>query len=128
MIFNASGDDLFVYLKFLKQKPDGSWEKPSLKEGKSIKLGIEESIQILAVFEKEAFEFSTFHSFKETKTPISFKWDTEEALGFWINAGERNKFLSAVQVEMFRLLLKHVIKEQVAYGTVPKAKEAYTGG
>ena len=36
-IQSSSKSDPFIFLKCIKKKPDNSWEKPSLGEGKAIK-------------------------------------------------------------------------------------------
>lgn len=127
MIFNADHDDLFFFLKFLVKKDSGVWEKPSQGEGKSVKFGIEEAIQILKVLRKELIKWTTFHSFKEIKTSISFAWKDETAQELWINVGQRSKGLVSHQVEIFKLILEHIIKEQIEFGTSkPYVKEETT--
>lgn len=37
-------DEPFIYLQCIKKKNDGTWEKPSLSEGKILRLTIEEII------------------------------------------------------------------------------------
>ena len=36
-IQSSSKSDSFIFFKCIKKKPDSSWEKPSLGEGKTIK-------------------------------------------------------------------------------------------
>jgi len=122
IILNSKKDDLAVWLKCIKRKPDGVWEKPSAGEGKSAKLGIEENIMILEVLNKRALNWTTYHSYGDAKTSISFSWEDEKATKLWINIGEYSKMLNKPQAELLRRLLNHIVKEQVEFGTVQKPK------
>ena len=42
-----SKQESIIFLHFFKQKANGAWEKPSEKEGKLIKLSLEEMVLIL---------------------------------------------------------------------------------
>lgn len=39
----------FFYLKFIKKRDNNTWEKPSLRQGKSIKFSLEDTALILRV-------------------------------------------------------------------------------
>jgi hypothetical protein len=123
VIFNAQATDLFVWLKFLRKKADGSWERPKNREGRSIKLGIEECVSILDVLNKRLLRWTTYHSFKDQKTSISFGWEDESAKKLWINLDDRKKMFSGSQIELFRRLLEHVVQEQVEQGTTTHYKK-----
>lgn len=64
-------EDPHIFLRFLKKKEDGSWEKPRNKEGKNIKLNMLELVALLAVCGKKSPKWSTVHKFGEETTPIS---------------------------------------------------------
>ncbi len=49
-------EEPFIFIRCLKRKEDGSWEKPSRKKGKVIKLSIEELIEILDILSKNKNE------------------------------------------------------------------------
>lgn len=51
------------------------------------------------------------------KTQISFKWEDGNNKKLWINIGSYSKMLNLAQIEIFRLLLKHIIKEKIKYAT-----------
>ena len=47
IIRSSSKTDDFIFVNCIKKKPDGSWEKPTQKEGKTVRLSLEEIIMIL---------------------------------------------------------------------------------
>jgi len=53
LLDSAEIDQPCLYLRFLKKKQDGSWEKPSQGQGKNIKLNLIEMIAILRIFRTE---------------------------------------------------------------------------
>ncbi|MFW9822944.1 MAG: hypothetical protein ACFFE4_08425 [Candidatus Thorarchaeota archaeon] len=108
-------------MKFIKKKGDGSWEKLSTREGKTIKLGLEEVIMILEVLKKKMKSWSTVHSFKEDKTQISVSWEGESKI--WFNVGDYPKMLTFAQIEILKLLIVHLLKEKIEFATtsdIPK--------
>ncbi|MFX1456608.1 MAG: hypothetical protein ACFFDB_14635 [Promethearchaeota archaeon] len=102
-------------MKFIKKKGDGSWEKLSTREGKTIKLGLEEVIMILEVLKKKMKSWSTVHSFNEDKTQISVSWEGESKI--WFNVGDYPKMLTFAQIEILKLLLLHLLKEKIEFAT-----------
>jgi len=46
LLNSADPSEPYIYLRFLKKKGDGTWEKPSNREGKNIKINLLEQIQI----------------------------------------------------------------------------------
>ena len=117
-INSPSKSENYIFMKCIKKKQDGSWEKPSMGEGKTIKISLEEMVMILKVLKGKLPNWKTFHKFNEKKTQISFKWENETKKSLWINIGEYPKMLGVPQVEIFKLLLKHIIKEKIEYSTV----------
>ncbi|MFW9873134.1 MAG: hypothetical protein ACFFG0_08545 [Candidatus Thorarchaeota archaeon] len=114
-IQSFSKSEPHIFLRFIKKKGDGTWEKLSAREGKSIKCSLEELIMMLKVLNRELTSWSTVHSFKEQKTPISIKWDGEK---IWINVGEYPKMLNVSQIELLRLLMTHLLFEKIEFATV----------
>jgi hypothetical protein len=115
-IQSSSKNESFFFLQFIKKKGDGSWEKPSLREGKRVKFGLEEIIMILHVLKKKSNSWSTVHIFKDEKTPISIKWEGDQKI--WINVGDYPKMLSIPQVEIMKLLLDHILQEKIEFATI----------
>ena len=106
------------YLKFIKKRNDKSWEKPSLREGKSIKFSLEEMVHVLRVLSKEAVSWKTVHVFEQNQTHISFNWDKEDKERFHVNGGDYHKMLNYAETVVFKALLEHVFEEKIARSTV----------
>ena len=117
-LLSSSKSDSFIFLKCIKKKPDGSWEKPSLGEGKTIKCNLDEIVMILEVLQRNCDSWSSYHNFNEVKTQISFKWENEDKKKLLIYIGNYSKMLNFAQTEIFRLLLKHILKEKIEYATI----------
>jgi len=117
-IQSTSRSEPFIFLKFIKKKEDGSWEKLSIREGKTVKCGLEEIIMILEVLKKEIKSWSTIHRFREDKTQISINWEGEDKI--WFNVGEYPKMLKFSQIEILRLLLNHILEEKIECSTISK--------
>jgi len=103
-------------MKFIRKKGDGSWEKLSTREGKTIKVSLEEVVMILEVLKKKIKSWSTVHNFKEDKTPISVNWEGETKV--WFNIGDYPKMLSFAQIEILKLLLLHLLEEKIEFATI----------
>jgi PII-like signaling protein len=119
-LVSSSKTEPFIFLKCIKKKPDGSWEKPSLGEGKTIKCNLDEIVMILEVLKRNKDSWSSYHNFKDIKTHISFKWEDGTKQKLLIYIGKYSKMLNYAQTEIFRMLLKHIIKEKIEFATVLK--------
>ena len=119
-IQSSSKSESFIFLQFIKKKGDGTWEKPSVGEGKTIKCGMEEIVMILKVLKRKSKTWSTVHIFKDEKTPISIKWEGDNKI--WINVGNYPKMLGIPQIEIMKLLLNHILREKIEFATVPERK------
>jgi len=115
---SSSRQEPFIFLKCIQKKPDGSWEKPSLGEGKTVKCSLDEIVMILQVLKRNLNSWSSYHSFNEVKTQISFQWENESEDKFWINIGKYSKMLNFAQVEILKLLLEHLLNEKIEYATI----------
>jgi len=119
MFFDSSSwTNPFFFLKFIRKRENGSWEKTSLKEGKSIKFSLEEIALILRVLKKEVLSWKTVHVFEDNSTHISFNWDTSNNEKFHVNGGKYHKMLNYSEVVVFKALLEHVFEEKIANSTV----------
>ena len=119
IINSALKQDPFFFIKCLKKKLDGSWEKPSANEGKIVKFSLEEIIMILEVLNRRELNWASYHSYKDIKTQISFGWEDNQAKTLWINIANYSKMLNFAQAEIFRMLLTHILKEKIIYATSP---------
>ena len=117
-LLSSSKSDSFIFFKCIKKKSDGSWEKPSLGEGKTIKCNLDEIIMILDVLQRNSDSWSSFHNFNDIKTQISFKWENEAKEKLLIYIGKYSKMLNFAQTEIFRMLLEHLIQEKIEFATI----------
>ncbi len=126
-LLSSSKSDSFIFFKCIKKKPDGSWEKPSLGEGKTIKCNLDEIIMILEVLQRNSDSWSSFHNFNDVKTQISFKWEDGAKKKLLIYIGNYSKMLNFSQTEIFRLLLKHILDEKIEFATISKMPSVKVG-
>jgi hypothetical protein len=115
---SSSKSNPYIFFKCIQKKPDGSWEKPSKGEGKTIKMQLDEIIMILDVLNRKSDSWSSYHNFNKVKTQISVKWEDPNKKKLWINIDKYSKMLNFAQAELLRLLLKHILKEKIEYSTV----------
>jgi hypothetical protein len=123
-IQTSSKTDSFIFLRFIKKKNDGTWEKWSNGEGKTIKCGLEEIVMMLEVLKKNRKTWSTVHNFKEEKTPISVNWEGDSKV--WFNVADYPKMLSFTQIEILKMLLSHILEEKIIYSTIPDANKSFS--
>jgi len=116
-IQTSSKKESFIFLRFIKKKNNGTWEKLSNGEGKTIKCGLEEIVMILEVLKKNKKTWSTVHSFKAEKTPISISWEGDSKV--WFNVADYPKMLSFTQIEILKMLLSHILEEKIIFSTIP---------
>jgi hypothetical protein len=119
IVSSSSRSNPFTFMHCFKKKPSGIWEKPSSKEGKSIKFSLEELVLILRVLNHQTHKWQSQHTYRDTITSISFNWESEEAEVLWINIGKYSKRLNLAQTEILRLLLTHFLHEKVVFSTLP---------
>lgn len=117
-VLSSAKTDPYIFFKCIQKKSDGIWEKPSSGEGKTIKCNLDEIIMILEVLKRNEKAWSSFHSFNDAKTQISFKWDEKNDKKLKISIGKYSKVLNLSQIELLRLLLKHILKEKIKYSTI----------
>ena len=117
IIQSSSKNEPYIFLSCIKRKPEGVWEKPSLGEGKTIRCSLDEMIMILRVLKRKSNSWSGYHTYKENNTPISFSWENDNEDKLWINIGNYSKMLGVAQIEIYKLLLKHLIKEKIKFAT-----------
>jgi len=116
-IQSSSQNDPFLFLQCFQKKQDGSWEKPSNGDGKTIKINLDEMVMILEVLNKRLENWSSYHKFNEVNTQISFKWEDEKMQRLYINIGKYSKMLNYAQTEILRLLMKHLLEEKIENAT-----------
>lgn len=110
----------YIFFQFLKKKPDGIWEKPSINEGKVIKFSLEEIIMILQVLNRKIQNWANYHIYQNKKIHISFSWEDDSTKTLWINIDDYSKMLNFAQTEILRLLMTHILNEKIIYSTTSK--------
>ncbi|MHA1491293.1 MAG: hypothetical protein ACTSRI_16785 [Promethearchaeota archaeon] len=107
----------FAYLTCIEKKADGSWERFSQGEGKTIKISLEEIVMMLEVLRRKLPIWSTLHEYRGEKTQISLNWEEQKDQILWIKIGKYSKMMTISQIEIFKLLLEHLLKEKIKHGT-----------
>ena len=123
-LVSSSKTEPHIFLKCIKKKPNGSWEKPSQGEGKTIKCNLDEIVMILEVLRKNQDSWSSFHNFNDVKTQISFKWEDAAKKKLLIYIGKYSKMLNFAQTEIFRMLIEHLLREKIEFATIPNLNPA----
>ena len=124
IVNTPSKTEPFFFMRCIKKKPEGVWEKPSKGEGKVIKFSIEEAVMILQVLNRKLLTWKSYHTYKDNKTTISFNWEDDKAKTLWINIANYSKMLNFSQAEILRLLLTHILNEKIKYATHSNRKKS----
>ncbi|MFX0001445.1 MAG: hypothetical protein ACFE9Q_15575 [Candidatus Hodarchaeota archaeon] len=107
----------YIFLSCIHRKNDGSWEKPSEGEGKTVRLSIEEIICILEVLNRRSANWRGYHVFKERKTEIYVGWEDQSRQVLSINIGEYTKKLRFPYLNFMTLMLDHILNEKIEFAT-----------
>jgi len=59
-------------------------------------------------------KWSTYHTFKDSKTQIQLNWEKEF---LWIRIGDYSRRLSLAEVEVFKRLLNYIFQEKIEFAT-----------
>ncbi|UYP44863.1 hypothetical protein NEF87_001148 [Candidatus Lokiarchaeum ossiferum] len=117
LLDSSEWTDASLYLRFLKKRPEGYWEKPSKKEGKNIKLNLLEMIAILELLsdnQTTSKKWSTVHRFGQEQTPITFE-KRNDALT--ISVPGYQKYMKFPETKLLTDLLQHIYNEKIIYAT-----------
>ena len=107
----------YVFLSCITRKEDGTWERTSEGEGKTVKNTIEEIICVLEVLHRNSSNWRGFHVFKERKTEIYVGWEKESHQVIKIKIGEYEKKLRFPNINFFTLMLEHILTEKIEFAT-----------
>jgi len=118
---SPSKSEPYVFLSCINRKEDGTWEKTSEGEGKTVKITIEEIICILEVLRKKSANWRGFHIFKERKTEIYVGWEKESREVIQIKIGEYIKKIRFPNLNFFTLMLSHILGEKIEFATSGKS-------
>ena len=116
-----SKSDPFVFFTFIKKKDGETWEKPSMGEGKSIKISLEELAMFQRLFNKTAKSWKGFHSFNGTKTSIELNWTGEDEIQMKVD--QYLKPLKAGQIDVLGRLIRHLFQEKIEFATEGKPNQ-----
>jgi hypothetical protein len=126
MIVESPGwDNPVLFLRMLRKKEDGKWEKCKPGEGRVLKLNLLEMICIRDLLAKDHGTWTTFHTNKEEKFKIALE-KTEDTLK--INIAEYAKLIKYPETVLLHELLCHLVQEKIEWATnsTPKKSENST--
>ncbi|UCC19870.1 MAG: hypothetical protein JSV62_00925 [Promethearchaeota archaeon] len=118
----------YIFLSCINRKDNGSWEKPSEGEGKTVRLSIEEIICISEVLYRRSANWRGYHVFRERKTEIYVGWEDESRQVLLIKIGDYTKKLRFPNINFMTMMLDHILEEKIEFATSgtfeTKTKEA----
>ena len=117
-----------IFLSIINRKGDGTWERTSKGEGKTVKITIEEIICILEVLHRKSANWRGFHVFKERKTEIYVGWEKESRQIIQIKIGDYVKKLRFPNLNFLTLMLEHILGEKIEFATSGKTEKKSKGG
>ncbi|TFH30486.1 MAG: hypothetical protein E4G98_01970 [Promethearchaeota archaeon] len=103
-----------IYIRMIKRLPSGIWERPSKKEGKSLKFNLLEMAEILLVLQTPNSSWSTVHRFHQQQSSIKF--DHKEATLQMFTTGY-SKFFNKSELKVLCDLLTHIYQEKIQFAT-----------
>lgn len=107
VVESKSKYDQFVYIHFVS--------KDLLERRKLlIKYSLEEIAMVLCVLRKDLFKWSSYH---KEDLKVTFIWEDKTWQILWVHAGNYSKALSLGQIEVFKLLIMHLLDEKVIFAT-----------
>lgn len=118
----------YIFISCINRRPDGSWEKPSKGEGKTVKITTEEIICFLEVLNRRSANWRGYHVFRDYKTEIYVGWEDESREVLILKIGEYQKKLKFPSTNFMTMLLEHILKEKVEFATSTtyKTKDQYS--
>lgn len=118
MLLNSSSmTDGSIFIRMIKVRANGVWEKPSQNEGKVVNISLIELGMILGVLDHEEVGWKTVHKRKDgVSTSISLTW-TNDQKSIWINIGDYGKNLKTGELRLFTKLLEHLFEEKIEFAT-----------
>jgi len=124
IVKSPSKQDPFIFFTCIRKLSEGVWEK--LPQGKTTRFNLEEMIMILQVLKGEVNNWSTYHTHKEEKYQIAFKWSEkkeqkEKVLSVVI--ADYPKLLTFSQIEILKLLMEHLLHEKIEFATTPQKRK-----
>ncbi len=106
-----------VFIKCIKVKDDKTWEKPTKKEGKIIKLSIEEILCFLEVLKGNNEKWRGYHIFNDNRTEIYAGWEDKNHQVLQIKIGDYKTKFQFPNINFLTLLLDHILNEKIEFAT-----------
>jgi hypothetical protein len=102
--------DNIIYFHFINKR---------VKDSKNfvITFCLEEIATILCILRKE---LCVWKRFRDEDIDVTFVWEDKDAQKLWIHAANYSKTLNIGQIEVLKLLIKHLLKEKVKFATSKK--------
>jgi len=107
VVESKSKYDNFIYFHFTNKN---SKESQNLM----ITYSLEDIAMILCILQKELF---TWKSYRVEDIEVTFVWEDNDTQKLWIHAANYSKTLNIGQIEVLKLLIKHLLKEKVKFAT-----------
>ena len=107
----------YIFLSCIKRKNDGTWEKTTKGEGKTVKLSIEEIICILEVLNRRSANWRGYHVFKDRKTEIYVGWEDESRQVLQVRIADYIKKVRFPNLNFMTLMLDHILQEKIEFAT-----------
>ena len=107
----------YIFLSCIKRKDDGTWEKTTKGEGKTVKLSIEEIICILEVLNRRSANWRGYHVFKDRKTEIYVGWEDESRQVLQVRIADYIKKVRFPNLNFMTLMLDHILQEKIEFAT-----------
>lgn len=107
----------YIFIRCIRRKDDGTWEKYSKGEGKIVKISIEEIICILEVLRRNSANWRGYHVFKDYQTEIYVGWEDEGREVLLVKIGDYTKKLRFPNTNFLTLLLEHILDEKIEFAT-----------
>jgi len=124
IITSPSREGPFFFIKCIKMKQNNMWERPSLKEGITVKIGLEELGNMVAVVKHKCQTWSNVHEYQNKKTSISLSLHESNKIKLMVD--NFSIILNIGQTNVLTELLSHLFKEKVKYATGTKKKKVPT--
>ncbi len=118
LILESPGKKIpYIFLTSIKKKGNGDWEKLSQKEGKTIKISLNEIICIIEVLEQKLDSWRGYHIFNQESTEIFVYWKDSSKSIFTFEIGSYSNDLKFPDSKLLTLLLSHLLTEKIEFAT-----------
>ncbi len=108
----------FIFIQCVRNKGNNIWEKPSAGEGRKVRISLDEMVMINSVIKGEKNEWKGYHPYKDRDPNLSVSWEGNKKEKLWFNIGKYKKPIEFPQLEVLRLLFKHLLKEKIEFATI----------